>query len=119
MMIKRLIFLLMAVVWTTTMMADTKQTVKIDGTTVDKTVERLTFDGDKVVLTFTDHSTQTEDMELVSIDFFYSGTGISRVKVDEMSGKHIYNLNGQYLGTGIEGRAKGVYVVDGKKVVVK
>ena len=48
-----------AVVFSLTMMADTKQTVKIDGTTVDKTVERLTFDGDKVVLTFTDHSTQT------------------------------------------------------------
>lgn len=116
---KRLIIMFAAVVFSLTMMADTKQTVKIDGTTVDKTVERLTFDGDKVVLTFTDHSTQTEDMELVSIDFFYSGTGISRVKTDEMSGKHIYNLNGQYLGIGLEGRAKGVYVVDGKKVVVK
>ena len=116
---KRLILVVLSLVMTLAVMADTKQTVKIDGTTVDKTVERLTFDGDKVVLTFTDHSTQTEDMELVSIDFFYSGTGISRVKADEMSGKHIYNLNGQYLGTGIEGRAKGVYVVDGKKVVVK
>ena len=67
---KRLIIMFAAVVFSLTMMADTKQTVKIDGTTVDKTVERLTFDGDKVVLTFTDHSTQTEDMELVSIDCF-------------------------------------------------
>ncbi len=118
-MIKRLTILLMAVVWTTAMMADTKQTVTVNGSTVDKTVSRMTFDGDKVVMTFTDNTAQTEDMEAVTISFLYSGTGVGKVKADEMKDKRVFNLNGQYLGKGVEGRAKGVYVVDGKKVVVQ
>ncbi|MFC2713144.1 MAG: subtilase, partial [Segatella salivae] len=30
-----------------------------------------------------------------------------------------YNLNGQYVGTTLNGLSKGVYIVNGKKVVVK
>ena len=40
-----------------------------------------------------------------------------------MSGKtltgKVYNLNGQYVGTSLEGLAKGVYVMNGQKFVVK
>lgn len=109
----------MSLVMTLSAMADTKQTVKIDGATVEKTVTRMTFNGDNVVLTFSDNSTQTEDMQLVTIEFFYSGTGITDTKADEAQDKRVFNLNGQYMGRGMEGRAKGVYVVEGKKVVVK
>ncbi len=116
---KRLILVVLSLVMTLAVMADTKQTVKIDGTAVDKTVTKMTFNGDNVVLTFSDNSTQTEDMELVTIDFFYSGTGITNAKADETKDKRVFNLNGQYMGRGLEGRAKGVYVVEGKKVVVK
>lgn len=35
-----------------------------------------------------------------------------------MTGK-VYNLNGQYVGTSLEGLAKGVYVMNGQKFVVK
>ena len=31
----------------------------------------------------------------------------------------IYNLNGQYVGNSLNSLAKGVYVVNGKKIVVK
>ena len=33
--------------------------------------------------------------------------------------KRIYSLNGQYVGDSLEGLAKGVYIVNGKKVMVK
>ena len=33
-----------------------------------------------------------------------------------MTGK-VYNLNGQYVGNSLEGLKKGVYVVNGKKVL--
>lgn len=35
-----------------------------------------------------------------------------------MTGK-VYNLNGQYVGTSLEGLAKGIYVMNGQKFVVK
>ena len=35
-----------------------------------------------------------------------------------MCGK-VYNLNGQFVGISLEGLAKGVYVMNGKKYIVK
>ena len=49
--------------------AQTQQTVTINGQTVDKTVVKITFDKDQVVLHFSDGFTQTADMDDVSIAF--------------------------------------------------
>ena len=49
--------------------AQTQQTVTINGQTVDKTVVKITFDKDQVVLHFSDGLTQTADMDNVSITF--------------------------------------------------
>ena len=49
--------------------AQTQQTVTINGQTVDKTVVKITFDKDQVVLHFSDGFTQTADMDNVSIAF--------------------------------------------------
>ena len=49
--------------------AQTQQTVTINGQTVDKTVVKITFDKDQVVLHFSDGLTQTADMDNVSIAF--------------------------------------------------
>ena len=49
--------------------AQTQQTVTINGQTVDKTVVKITFDKDQVVLHFSDGLTQTAGMDNVSIAF--------------------------------------------------
>lgn len=101
--------------------ADNTQTVVVDGTTINKNVTRLTFSGDDVVMTFADNTSQTADMSLVSISFTYSPTtAISGPEVNEESTvKRVYNLNGQYVGNSTTGLPKGLYIVNGKKMVIK
>ncbi len=101
--------------------AESTQTVIVDGTTIGKNVTRLTFSGDDVVMTFADNSTQTTDMSLLTINFAYTETGINDVvKNDGAEGvKKVYNLNGQYMGNSTAGLPKGVYIVNGKKMIIK
>lgn len=100
--------------------ADNKQTVKVDGQVVDKTIAEITFDGDNVTLSYTDNSSDTMDMSLVSLSFVYGeSTGIHQVDQlkEALQGK-VFNLNGQFVGNSVEGLSKGVYIVNGKKVII-
>lgn len=45
------------------------QVLVINGEVVEKVVTKLTFDGDNVTLTFADSTTQTADMDAVSMQF--------------------------------------------------
>ena len=38
---------------------------------------------------------------------------------ETISNGKVYNVNGQYVGTSLEGLAKGMYIVNGKKYIVK
>lgn len=67
--------------------------------------------------------TQNEDG---SIDFDFMGgsndniiSGIHFVENDEMSsfGQGVYSLDGRYMGTSANGLEKGIYIVNGKKIV--
>ena len=50
----------------------------------------------------------------------WSATDINSIKeVNKASRKGYYNLNGQFMGNTVEGLAKGIYIKDGKKVLVK
>ncbi len=102
--------------------ADTGQTVRVNGSEIDKFVTELTFSGDNVTMTFSD-GTQTEDMSLVTIDLTYTDdttTGVYEFEnKNTQDNLRVYNLNGQYVGNSLEGLDKGVYVVNGKKVVKK
>ena len=51
------------------MQAQNVQTLTINGEKVEKLVARITFEGDNVVLTFTDQTTQTADMTSVILSF--------------------------------------------------
>ena len=97
-------------------MADGTEPEKIDATTLVK----VTFDGDNVILHFKDGSTtQTKDMETIVIDMS-NATAIETVRqVEALKGKGVYNLRGQYVGQGVEGLQKGLYIIDGKKVIIK
>ena len=105
----------------TAVFAGNKQTVRIDGQVIEKTVSEITFDGDNVVLYYADNTSDTENMSLVILSFSYSTTtGISQVEgiKQALQGK-VYNLQGQCVGSSLQGLSKGVYIINGKKVIIK
>lgn len=112
---------LMALLSGGTMYAETEQTVIINGTEIDKFVSNLTFNGNNVTLQFDDNTSLTEGMSKVSISLSYENTtGITNIKSMDNSGKSkVYNLNGQYMGKDANALNKGVYIINGKKTVIK
>ena len=118
---KKTYLLLLAGMFASVVFANNKQTVKIDGVVSDKTVTEITFDGDNVTLSYADNSSETKDMSLVCLSFSYdSTTGINKIEEVKKSlqGK-VFNLNGQLVGNSLEGLSKGIYIVNGKKVIIK
>lgn len=118
---KKTYLLLLAGMFASVVFANNKQTVKIDGNVSDKTVTEITFDGDNVTLSYADNSSETKDMSLVSFSFSYdSTTGINKIEEVKKSlqGK-VFNLNGQLVGNSLDGLSKGIYIVNGKKVIIK
>lgn len=117
---KKAYLLLLAAMLSTATFAGSKQTVKIDGLLIEKTVSEITFDGDNVVLQYADNTSDWADMSLVTLSFTYQTTGISQVEdiKKALRGK-VYNLQGQYVGSSLQGLSKGVYIINGKKVIIK
>ena len=117
---KKAYLLLLTGMLSTAVFAGSKQTVKIDGQVIDKTVTEITFDGDNVVLQYADNTSATEDMSRVTLSFSYTTTGISQVEgiKKALQGK-VYNLQGQCVGSSLQGLSKGVYIINGKKVIIK
>ena len=117
---KKAYLLLVAGMLSTAVFAGSKQTVKIDGQLIEKTVSEITFDGDNVVLQYADNTSDQADMSLVTLSFTYQTTGISQVEdiKKALRGK-VYNLQGQYVGSSLQGLSKGVYIINGKKVIIK
>ena len=99
-----------------------EQTITINGLTIGKSAKKITFSGEKAMITYADGSKQTENMGLIQLSFTYSTNG--GIKKIETTGQklvdtRVYNLNGQYVGTTLNGLSKGVYIVNGKKMIVK
>lgn len=117
---KKAYLLLLAGMLSTAVFAGSKQTVKIDGQLIEKTVSEIIFDGDNVVLQYADNTSDQADMSLVTLSFTYQTTGISQVEdiKKALRGK-VYNLQGQYVGSSLQGLSKGVYIINGKKVIIK
>ena len=117
---KKAYLLLLAGMLSTAVFAGSKQTVKIDGLLIEKTVSEITFDGDNVVLQYADNTSDQADMSLVTLSFTYQTTGISQIEdiKKALQGK-VYNLQGQCVGKSPKGLSKGVYIINGKKVIIK
>lgn len=117
---KKAYLLLLAGMLSTAVFAGSKQTVKIDGQLIEKTVSEITFDGDNVVLQYADNTSDIGDMSSVTLSFTYQTTGISQVEgiKKALQGK-VYNLQGQCVGSSLQGLSKGVYIINGKKVIIK
>jgi SNF family Na+-dependent transporter len=64
---KKAYLLLLAGMLSTAVFAGSKQTVKIDGQVIEKTVSEITFDGDNVVLQYSDNTSDQADMLLVTL----------------------------------------------------
>ena len=118
---KTLLFSLLMLLSGGSVLADSQQTVTINGAPVDKFVSKLTFSGDQVTLIFDDNSSQTEDLSLVSIGLTYGTSGISDIQDEaaKVQDGRIYSISGQYVGTSKDNLKKGIYIVNGKKFIVK
>lgn len=59
-------------------------------------------------------------MLLVTLSFTYQTTGISQVEdiKQALQGK-VYTLQGQCVASSLQGLSKGVYIINGKKVIIK
>lgn len=123
-MIRKLVFLAFAAMTMVNAWADNRQTVTINGVAQSQSVKRITFSGDDAVVLFADNSQQTVDLSTVKISFVYDDVPnrVDRVEtpadaVKEQKG--VYNLNGQFMGHRSDNLPKGVYIINGRKEVVK
>ena len=66
------LLLMLFVALCTKMMADTGETITIDGTAVDRFAVKITFNGGDLTLTYADGTQVAVDMALVNIHFNYS-----------------------------------------------
>ena len=116
---KRHLLVLVCLLMTFGAMADDVQTVTVGGSTVDKTVTQITFDGDDVILHFSDATSDKWDMDAAVKIAFDLTSSIGHLGLDVTNDAKVYNLRGQYQGDSLENLPAGVYIKNGKKVIVK
>ena len=97
----------------------TKQTLTVNDEKVERIVSEIRIDGNNAVLTFTDGTTLTADMRLVTITMSYSDvTGVSSLHMTDKDGNvSIYDLQGRKVAT--KPNANSIVIMNGKKVVNK
>lgn len=98
---------------------DATQTVTVNQETINRTVSEIRLDGNNAVLLFTDGTTLTADMRLVTLTMRYSdATGISSLHLTDKDGNvSIYDLQGRKVTN--KPKANSLYIINGKKVVNK
>lgn len=118
-MMKQIFLMACLLACTAATMADDVQ--KVDASQLTK----VTFEGSHIILHYKDGTTaDMADMETVTIDFSsVPPTSISeRTAITAkagLEGKEVYNLNGQLVGKSAARLTKGVYIIDGKKIIVR
>ena len=86
------------------------QTLVINGEKVEKVVARITFEGDNVVLTFSDQTAQTADMENVKLSF--TPEDLTAIGTIRNAVNKTFSIEGLEPGTEIL-----IYNADGKRVL--
>ncbi len=113
---KKTILLGLAVIFSLGAMADN---TKIDATELAK----ITFNGNQIVLHYKNGTQQTvDDMETVIVDMSSATSIEERIAVSEkagLEGKAVYNMAGQLVGNSTAQLTKGIYIINGKKVIIK
>jgi len=101
-------------------MADSKVVTTVNGTPETRELVRITFDGDNVVLNFSDDSTCLADMSEVAVALTHDEqTAIDQIIADPTKPTGVYNLKGQRIADTPDGLKLGVYIVNGQKVLVR
>ena len=90
-----------------------KQTVTVNEETENRTVSEIRLDGNNAILLFTDGTTLTADMRLVTLTMSYEDA----TEVKEVKDNSWYTLDG--IKVTIQPKQKGIYIQNGKKVVNK
>ena len=84
-------------------------------------ISKVTFDGDNVIVTYKTGSPASYDMSEIVLDFS-KVTAVERVEAAMQFGvanKTIYNMQGQAVGNDISTLKSGLYIVEGKKIIIK
>ena len=110
---KKLYLLILVLAMLTGVSAYAAKHLTINGESVEKAVAQITFDGDNVILHFVDETTQTADMETVTIDFDVVNA------IDMVNSA--FRLNSMVGGTldisGLETDAVSIYDASGRMVL--
>lgn len=142
---KSLHIFLLLLLFATSAFADTTQTITINGETVEQVATKLTFNDDKVIITYSNGENSGEvDMESVVITFTTS-TGIGAISTYQFNGIVdgtlnigniadgtpivVYNTSGSIVASmkssgnsaqiDINGQPSGIYLLKAGKQVVK
>lgn len=100
--------------------ADSKVVTTVGGNPEIRELVSMTFDGDNVVLNFSDNSSLTADMSEVTVALSHDDqSAIDKIVADPSKQSGVYNLKGQRVADTPDGLKPGIYIVNGQKVVVK
>ena len=93
-------------------------------TTLDGSkIQKITFDGDKMNVKYNDGTADAVfDLADVIITFSNATSIQERVAIARnagLEGKKIYTLKGVYMGKSVANLQPGLYIVDGKKILIK
>ena len=68
---------------------------------------------------FTTYASDQGDMQVYRLTKATNGITTVAANSERNADNRVYNLSGQFVGTSLSGLAKGVYIQNGRKVVVK
>ena len=95
-----------------------RQTLTVNEETENRIVSEIRIDGNNAVLLFTDGTTLTADMRLVTLTMSYDeATSLTPTPSPKGEGSEYYTLDG--IKVTVKPKQKGVYIQNGKKVVNK
>ena len=99
--------------------ADNEPKTTLDGSKIQK----ITFDDDKMKVKYNDGTADTTfDLAEVVITFSNAMSIQERVSIARnagLEGKKIYTLKGVYMGKSVANLQPGLYIVEGKKILIK
>ena len=95
-----------------------KQTLTVNNKIENRIVSEIRLDGNNAVLLFTDGTTLTADMRLVTLTMSYDeATDISHLNMTDKDGNvKIYDLQGRPVANSKQLKANSLYIINGKKV---
>lgn len=117
--LKKIVLATLLSAWVLPAWSNAKTEITVSGSVQMRELVSMEFDGDNVVLTYTYGQIQKVDMSTVSVRFLYDQTALENITVDGVGSALIYNLNGQCMRTNQEDLPHGIYIINGKKVVIR